>query len=68
MENVTITENLEIHDYCEEYNKLMNTSENTVIVKTEWTKNGDTFQKLSIYDDTYSPIETFGSTTLIKRL
>ncbi len=51
-----------------DYQKIMSCSENSVIVKTEWSKKGDFFQKLSMYDDSYTPIQTFGNTTLIRSL
>ena len=52
--------------FVEEYKEIFNTSENTVIIKNEWTNKGDYFQKLSIYDNSYSTVKTFGYTTLIK--
>jgi len=56
----------DIINYIKEYNDIIDSSENSVIVKTEWTKKGDYFQKLSMYDDSYQPVKTLGSTTLIK--
>lgn len=55
-------------NYIEEYNDIMNSSQESVIVKTEWAKKGDYFQKLTMYDDSYQPVKTLGSTTLIKAL
>lgn len=49
-----------------EYKEIFNSSENTVVIKNEWTKNGDYFEKLSLYDNSYSTVITFGNTTLIK--
>ena len=57
-----------INDYTEEYNDIMDNPDKSVIVKTEWTKEGDYFQKLSMYDDSYQPVKTLGNTTLIKAL
>ena len=53
-------------DFTLDYQEIFSSSENTVVVKTEWTKNGDYFEKLSLYDNSYSTILTFGNTTLIK--
>jgi hypothetical protein len=56
-------------DFIKEYEELMiSTSNNSVIVRTEWTKDGDFFEKLSMYDNSYVPVKTLGSTTLIKAL
>jgi hypothetical protein len=52
-------------EYIQEYEQIMHTI-NTVTIQTEWTKDGDYFQKLSMYDDRYTPVITLGSTTLIK--
>ena len=52
--------------FISDYEKIVNNSENTVIVKIEWKAEGDYFQKLSIYDNSYSPVITLGNTTLIK--
>ena len=56
------------HDFMSDYEKIVSYSENSVIVKTEWTKKGDFFQKLSMYDNSYVPVLTFGNTTLINAL
>ena len=40
----------------------------SVVIETQWTKGGDFFQKLSMYDNSYVQIETLGSTILIKDL
>jgi len=54
-------------EYIFEYEKMVHSSENSVIVvRTEWSKEGDIFNKLSMYDNNYTPIKTLGSTTLIK--
>jgi len=52
-------------EFIQEYERIMHTI-NTVTIQTEWTKDGDYFQKLSMYDDRYTPVITLGSTTLIK--
>ena len=49
-----------------DYKEIFSSAENTVVVRTEWTKNGDYFEKLSLYDNSYSTVLTFGNTTLIK--
>lgn len=53
-------------DFATDYKEIFSSSENAVIVRTEWTKNGDYFEKLSLYDNSYSTVLTFGNTTLIK--
>ena len=30
----------------------------TVVVETQWEKDGDFFQKLSMYDNSYIPVKT----------
>ena len=55
-------------EFISDYEMIINSSENSVIIKTEWSREGDNFQKLSIYDNSYSNIKTLGSTTLIKAL
>ena len=55
-------------DYISDYTSLIGNSLNSVIVKTEWEKEGDFFNKFSMYDESYTPIKTLGSTTLIKAL
>jgi len=57
-----------IEEFISDYETIVNSSENSVVIKTEWTKEGDNFQKLSMYDNSYSSVKTFGSTTLIKVL
>jgi len=61
-------ENAEHQDFISEYNNLFMGSYNSVIIRTEWTKAGDFFQKLSMYDDSYSSVKTLGSTTLRKAI
>lgn len=53
-------------DFTSEYNEIFSSSENTVVVNTEWTKNGDYFEKLSLYDNSYSTILTFGNSSSTK--
>ncbi len=57
---------VEVNDFTIEYNEVINSSEQSVVIETQWTKDGDFFQKLSMYDNSYVQIETLGSTTLIK--
>ncbi|MBL1279700.1 MAG: hypothetical protein COA33_005485 [Fluviicola sp.] len=59
---------VEIKDFTTEYNEVINSSEQSVVIETQWTKDGDFFQKLSMYDNSYVQVETLGSTTLIKAL
>lgn len=55
----------ELKDFTSEYNEIIKNSEKTVVVETQWENDGDFFQKLSMYDHSYIPVETLGSTTLI---
>lgn len=57
-----------LKDFTTEYNEIIKSSDNTVVIKTQWEKNGDQFQKLSMYDDSYFPVITLGGTTLINSL
>lgn len=52
----------------DDYNSIVDSSKNTVIVQTEWTKKGDYFQQFSMYDSGYTPVKTLGGSTLIKCL
>lgn len=54
--------------FTDDYNSIVETSENTVVVQTEWTKKGDYFQQFSMYDSGYTPVKTLGETTLINCL
>lgn len=62
------TENTENQDFLKEYNKIVNSSNNSVIIEFEWSKSGDNFQKLTLYDNNYTSIPTLGETTLINAL
>lgn len=55
-------------NFIKEYNEIITSSETSVVIVSEWVKNGDYFQKLSMYDDNYTPIPTLGETTLINSL
>jgi hypothetical protein len=52
-------------DFTKEYNEIISSSETSVVVESEWTNDGDFFQKLSMYDNNYTSIPTLGGTTLI---
>ena len=58
----------ELKDFTTEYNEIIKSSEKTVVVETQWEKDGDFFQKISMYDNSYVPVKTLGSTTLITNL
>jgi hypothetical protein len=51
-----------------EYNKIVNSSKTSVVIESEWTKEGDYFQKLTMYDNNYTSVPTLGETTLINAL
>ena len=60
--------NAENQDFVNEYNKIVNSSKTSVVIESEWTKAGDNFQKLTMYDNNYTSIPTLGETTLINAL
>ena len=55
-------------DLTKEYNVIIDSSKTTVVIESELSKEGDYFQKLSMYDNNYTPIPTLGGTTLISTL
>jgi len=59
---------IKVNDFIVEYNEIINNLGNTVVIETQWEKDGDFFKKISIYDDSYIPVKTLGSTTLINNL
>lgn len=58
----------ENQDFEKEYNKIITSSKTSVVIESEWTKSGDNFQKLTMYDNNYTSIPTLGETTLINAL
>ncbi len=64
MENGTNKKEVEVKDFTTEYNEVIYSAKQSVVIKTQWTKNGDFFQKLSMYDDSYVQVNSLGSTTL----
>tara|TARA_R110002051_G_scaffold167780_2_gene238470 strand:- start:4226 stop:4435 length:210 start_codon:yes stop_codon:yes gene_type:complete len=62
------TKKVDIQDFSIEYNEIISTTKQSVVIETQWAKDGDFFKKLSMYDDSYVSFETLGSTTLIKAL
>ncbi|MCD8443271.1 hypothetical protein LNI88_11785 [Tenacibaculum dicentrarchi] len=54
--------------FISEYEKIVTSSKNSVVIENEWINKGDYFQKLSLYDNSYRPIQSLGNTTLIKAL
>lgn len=62
------SEPVDSKDFVAEYNQIVDATEKDVIVKTEWAKEGDYFQKLSMYDNSYTSIPTLGETTLINTI
>ncbi len=66
MENGTKkVESIDKQNFTKEYNEIISSSETSVVVESEWTNDGDFFQKLSMYDNNYTSIPTLGGTTLI---
>lgn len=62
------TKKIENQDFAKEYNEIIGSSETSVVIESEWTKKGDYFQKLTMYDNNYIPVPTLGGTTLINTL
>ncbi|MEO6692467.1 MAG: hypothetical protein ABIO44_09025 [Saprospiraceae bacterium] len=58
----------DVKDFSVEYNEIVNLTEKSVVIQTQWEKDGDFFQKISLYDNSYVSIESLGGTTLIKAL
>jgi hypothetical protein len=59
------------NDFISDYNKIVKTYSAPDLIKTEWTKKGDIFQKFTMYDSNYKIVpnlDSIGSTTLIKKL
>lgn len=57
------------NEFIIEYEKIVQSSKESVVVENQWKKEGDFFQKLSMYDESYITINTnLGSTTLINTL
>ncbi len=54
------------NSFLTDYEKIVNPSERAMFVEREWVKQGDYFQKLSLYDNSYRPLQSLGNTTLIK--
>ena len=57
--------------FSEDYQKLLSSEKedpNTVIIKTEWVKEGDNFTKFSLYNNNYSPVIISSSTSLISEI
>jgi len=52
--------------YIEEHKEIIDSSDTNVVVELEWAKDGDYFQKFSMYDDSYIQIGTLEGTTLTK--
>lgn len=61
-------ESTEKQDFTKEYNLIIDSSKTSVVIESEWSKEGDYFQKLSMYDNNYTPIPSLGGTTLIRTL
>lgn len=59
---------VEPENFIVEYNEIIDSHEKSVVINTQWEKDGDFFQKLSMYDNSYVPVETLGSTTLVKTI
>lgn len=62
-----LEDNRTAKDFTIEYYQMMNLSKNSVVIETQWKKEGDLFQKFSMYDDSYVSVGALGSTTLIKK-
>lgn len=65
---VKITKTSDKQDFIKEFNDIVDSSNTSVIIEIEWSKEGDYFQKLSMYDNNYTSVPTLGGTTLINTL
>lgn len=57
----------ELKDFTSEYFEIIKNVDKAVVVETQWEKDGDFFQQISMYDSSYIPVKTLGSTTLIQK-
>lgn len=64
----TILDSVKDYDFIDEDNLIFENDEKSVVITSEWEKNGDFFQKISMYDHSYNPVETLGNTTLINTM
>jgi len=55
-------------ELIKDYNLLFETFDNAVRVETEWIRKGDYFEQFTMYDPSYTPVETLGETTLTNKL
>lgn len=58
----------EKENFIKEYNEIVRISESSVIIESEWKKEGDYFQKFTLYDNNYTIVPTLGETTLINTI
>lgn len=56
------------HILEKDYDSIINSSPNTVVIESEWSRSGDYFQKFSMYDNTYTSVPTLEGTTLISTI
>lgn len=49
-----------------EYENIFKKPYNIPTIKQEWSELGDNFKQLSIFQDHFHPMNSLGSTTLIK--
>ena len=55
-------------DFIMEYEEIIKSQNETILIPTQWNSEGDFFQKFSLYDESYIPVESLGNTTLIKNI
>lgn len=67
-DNLKESQKSEYQNFVNDYNKIVNSSKTSVVVESEWTKSGDSFHKLTMYDNNYASIPTLGETTLTNPL
>ncbi|HEX4887517.1 MAG TPA: hypothetical protein VFV37_05660 [Luteibaculaceae bacterium] len=65
MGKVKKIKNTDNQNFEKEYSRIVSPSKTSVVLEFEWVKPGDHFQKLTIYDSTYTTIPALGETTLI---
>lgn len=60
----TILSPSELDDFSTDHSEIINSFEKPIMPETQWKKQGDFFQKLSMYDHSYISIESSGSSSL----
>lgn len=61
------SKNEDFKGFKKDYDDIMNNPQETTQIVQEWTESGDFFKRFSLYEN-YSPIQSFGGTTLLTEI